>query len=157
MTPVLYKLVVSATAFKEIFCLVFLALWIIWWLVLTTIHTAGRFGIATINVNAESVDGSSPGARVTWSTTIPHECVASLRVDFRAQSEFGTLVATYNTTNTSQTEVIQTGLQCTTNYFITVVFTGEILNSIRPTLSNSVFRVLIGGKNKELWANFMLN
>ena len=113
---------------------------------LTTIHTAARFGIATITVNAESVDGLSPGARVTWSTTIPSECVTSLRVDFRTQSNSGTLVATYNTTNTSQTEVIQTGLQCTTNYFITVVVTGLTSEGIRPTLSSIPFEVLIGGK-----------
>ena len=96
-------------------------------------------------MNAESVDGISPGARVTWSTTVPRECVASLRVDFRTQSHFGALVATYNTTNTSQTEVIQTGLQCTTDYYITVVVSGVILNGIHPTLSSSPFQVLIGG------------
>ena len=109
-------------------------------------HEAAQFSLATITMNAESVDGLTPGARVTWSTTIPSECVASLRVDFRTQSHSGALVATYNTTNTSQTEVIQTDLQCTTNYFITVVFTGVILNGIRPTLSSSPFQVLIGGK-----------
>ena len=96
-------------------------------------------------MNAESVDGISPGARVTWSTTVPPECVASLRVDFRTQSHFGALVATYNTTNTSQTEVIETGLQCTTDYYITVVLTGVTLDGIRPTLSSSPFQVLIGG------------
>ena len=109
-------------------------------------YIAGQFGLSTITVNAESVDGSSPGARVTWSTAIPSECVTSLQVDFRAQSQFGTPVATYNTTNTSQTEFIQTGLQCTTNYFITVVFTGLTSEGIRPTLSSSPFEVLIGGK-----------
>ena len=97
-------------------------------------------------MNAESVDGLSPGARVTWNTTIPSDCVTSLQVDFRTQSNSGTLVATYNTTNTSQTEVIQTGLQCTTNYFITVVFTGLTSEGIRPTLSSIPFEVLIGGK-----------
>jgi len=62
-------------------------------------------------VNAESVDGSTPAARVTWSTTIPPECVASVKVDFRTVSS-GPVVANYTTTNTSQTEFIQTGLRC---------------------------------------------
>ena len=111
------------------------------------IHAAAQFALSrTITVNAESVDGLTPSARVTWSTTIPPECVASLRVDFRTQSQSGMLVATYNTTNTSQTEVIQTDLQCATNYFITVVATGIILDGIHPTLTSSPFQVLIGGK-----------
>ena len=108
-------------------------------------HEVAQFLVSTVTVNAESVDGISPGVRVTWSTTVPSECVASLHVDFRTQSHSGTLVATYNTTNTSQTEVIQTGLQCTTNYYITVVVTGVTFNSIHPTLSSSPFQVLIGG------------
>ena len=111
------------------------------------IHPAAQFGLSsTITVNAESVDGLTPSARVTWSTTIPPECVASLRVDFRTQSQSGMLVATYNTTNISQTEVIQTGLQCTTDYYITVVVTGVILGGIRPTLSSRSTQVFIGGK-----------
>ena len=122
---------------------------------LANIHPAAQFGLSsTITVNAESVDGLTPSARVTWSTTIPPECVASLHVDFRTQSHSGTLVATYNTTNTSQTEVIQTDLQCTTNYFITVVVTGVILDGIRPTLSSSPFQVLIGGKKKLYVHNY---
>ena len=36
----------------------------------------------------------------------------------------GPVVATYTTTNTSQTEIIQTGLQCATNYYIRVVVSG---------------------------------
>ena len=68
--------------------------------------------------------GSTPGVRVTWNTTVPPECVASVMVEFRTSSR-GSVVATY-TTNTSQTEVIQTGLQCATNYYTRVVVTGEI-------------------------------
>ena len=50
--------------------------------------------------------------------------MASVRVEFRTSSR-GTVVANYTTTNiSSQTLVIQTGLQCATNYYITVVVTG---------------------------------
>ena len=70
-------------------------------------------------MSAESVNGSTPGVRVTWNTTVPPECVASVRVKFRL-SVGGDVVSTYNT-NVSETEVIQTGLQCATNYYIIVV------------------------------------
>ena len=105
-------------------------------------YLAARFSRSNVTVRAESVDGPTPAARVTWSTTAP-ECVASVRVDFRTASS--AVVATYNTTNTSQTEVIQTDLQCATNYFITVVVTGVILDGVHPTLNSSPFQVLIGG------------
>ena len=97
-------------------------------------------------MTAESVDGSTPTAKVTWSTTIPSECVASVRVDFRTGSP-GPVVANYTTTNTSETEVIQTGLQCTTNYYIrvTVVVTGEFA-IMRPTQTSDQIQVLVGGK-----------
>ena len=107
-------------------------------------HAVTQFHFFIVTASAESVGGSTPGARVTWSTTVPPKCVASVRVEFRT-SKLGPVVATYNTTNTSQTEVIQTGLQCTTDYYITVVVSGVILNGIHPTLSSSPFQVLIGG------------
>ena len=50
-------------------------------------------------LSVESVVGSTPGVRVTWNTTLPPECVASVRVEFRTDSR-GPVVATYNTTNT---------------------------------------------------------
>jgi len=74
-------------------------------------------------VTAEIVDGSSPGARVTWNTTAPPECVASVTVEFKTSSS-GSVVRSYTTTNTSQTEVILTGLQCFTIYYIRVVVAG---------------------------------
>ena len=92
------------------------------------------------------MDGPTPAARVTWSTTIPSQCVASVRVEFRTGSQSGPVVATYTTTNTSQTELIQNGLQCTTNYHITVIVTGEISGGIHSTLSSSSLQVLVGGK-----------
>ena len=114
-------------------------------------NTVFQFHSSTITVNAESVGGSTPGVRVTWNTTLPPECVTSVRVEFRT-SRHEPAVATYTTTNTSQTEVIQTGLQCATNYYIRVVATGEI----RPpggmpathTLSprHSDVQVFVGGK-----------
>ena len=83
-------------------------------------HAAGQFSLSNVTVSAESVGGSTPGVRVTWKTTTPLECVTYVRVEFRASSR-GPMVAIYATTNTSQTEIIQTGLQCATYYYITVV------------------------------------
>ena len=115
-------------------------------------HEAAQFSLSTVTVSAESKDDlPTPAVRVTWSTTVRPECVTSVRVDFRTNSHMGPVVATYNTTNTSQTEVIQTGLQCATDYYITAVVTGVTFNSIRPTLSSSPFQVLIGG-NKIVYA-----
>ena len=90
------------------------------------------------------MDAPTPAVRVTWNTTVPPECVASVRVDFRTASS--DVVATNTTTNTSQTEIIQTGLQCTTNYYITVVVTGETADDPRPTLSSNIVQVFVGGK-----------
>ena len=94
-------------------------------------------------MNAEGVDHLTPAVRVTWSTTIPPQCVTSVRVDFRTSS-MGPVVANYTTTNTSQTEVIQTGLQCTTYYYIRAVVTGKISDGSHPTLSSR--QVFVGGK-----------
>jgi len=79
-------------------------------------------------VSAERVDGSTAGARVTWSTTIPPECVASVTVEFRT-SRSGSVVRSNTTTNASETEVIQTGLQCFAIYFIRVLVTGRSLGT----------------------------
>ena len=100
---------------------------------------------AAASASAESVDGPRPAVRVTWNTTVPPGCVTSLRVEFRTGSAgpTGHLEATYTATNTSQTEVIQTGLQCATSYYITVVLTGGASNAVhysRPV------QVLVGGK-----------
>ena len=103
-----------------------------------------------VTVSAESLGGSTPGARVIWSTTVPPECVTSVRVEFRT-SMHGPVVATYTTTNTSQTELIQTGLQCATNYYVTVVVTGALKppGGMPPMLSprpDNIVQVLVGGK-----------
>ena len=106
-------------------------------------HAAVQFTLSTVTVSAESVDGSTPAARVNWSTTAPPQCVASVRVEFRASSR-GPAVTTYTTTNTSQTAVIRTGLQCGANYYIRVVVTGNINNA--PHISSSPVQVFVGGK-----------
>ena len=112
----------------------------------TTLHTAVQFLLHTvITVSAESVSGLTPGARVTWSTTAAPKCVKSVRVDFRT-SRHGPVVANYTTTNTSETEIIQNGLQCGTYYYINVVVTGEISDGIQPTLNSRQVQLLVGGK-----------
>ena len=106
-----------------------------------------------VNVSAESVGDPTPGARVTWNTTLPPECVASVTVEFRTNGLEGSVAANYTTTNTSQTEIIQTGLQCGTNYYITVVVTGEIRPSdgmpttpmLRLGTNHNIVQVLAGG------------
>ena len=88
---------------------------------------------------------------MTWNTTVPPECVASVRVEFRTSSR-SPVVATYTTTNTSQTEVIQTGLQCITYYYISVIVTGKLrLPGGTPatpmlTPTHPDVQVLVGGK-----------
>ena len=104
-----------------------------------------QFSQSTVTVSAESVDGPTPAVRVTWSTTAPPQCVTSVRVDFRTSSR-GPVVATYTTTNTSQTEIIQTDLQCGTQYYISVVVTGQTSDGSRPTQSSRPVQVLVGGK-----------
>ena len=105
-------------------------------------HSASDFSLHTLTVSAERVDGSTPGARVTWSTTVPPECVVSIMVELRISSS-GSVVRSYTTTNTSGTEVIDTGLQCPTTYYITVVVVG--VSSLGTLTSNQV-QVLVGGK-----------
>ena len=77
----------------------------------TFMHAVIEFHYRTVNVSAASAPASPPPVRVNWNTTLPPDCVTSVRVEFRNSSR-GPVVATYTTTNTSQTEVIQTGLQC---------------------------------------------
>ena len=108
-------------------------------------HAVTQFHFSIVTVNAESVGGSTPGVRVTWNTTVPPECVASVRVSFRTSSR-GPVVATYTTTNTSQTEIIQTGLQCAASYYITVVVTGRTSGGIRTMLGTTQVQVFTGGK-----------
>ena len=122
-----------------------LNLYVIFSTIESYIHTAPQFSLSTVTASAESVDGPTPAVRVTWSTTVPPECVASVRVEFRT-SRMGPVVATNTTNNTSQTEVIQTGLQCATSYYIRVVVTGAASDGLHGTLSSSQVQVLVRGK-----------
>ena len=103
-----------------------------------------QFHRRTVNVSAECVGGSTPGVRVNWNTTLPPDCVTSVRVEFRNSSR-GPVVATYTTTNTSQTEVIQTGLQCGTNYYIRVVVTGDPGGTLMLSPRHEDVEVLVEG------------
>ena len=89
--------------------------------------------------------GSTPGVRVTWKTTTPLKCVTYVRVELRASSR-GPMVAIYATTNTSQTEIIQTGLQCATYYYITVVVARRNSYGIHSTVSSRQVQFIDGGK-----------
>ena len=102
-------------------------------------HAAADYSLRTVTVSAEREDGPTPGARVTWNTTVPPECVASVTVEFSSES----VVISYTTTSTSETEVIQTGLQCDTIYYIRVVVTG--VASLGTVTSNQV-QVYFEGK-----------
>ena len=112
----------------------------------TIIHAANEFKKHTLAVSAKREDGSTPGARVTWNTTLPPECVADITVKFRTKSG-GSILKAYRTTNTSQTEVIQTGLQCATTYIIRVAVTAVDIPSVANNLLESTeVQVLVGGK-----------
>ena len=93
-------------------------------------------------MRAESVGGSTSGVRVTWNITVPAECVALVRVKFRLRLQ-GKVVSTYNTNNVSETEVIQTGLQCGTTYYIRVVVDSEMIKNVWKSPQMPVF---VGGK-----------
>ena len=87
---------------------------------------------------------STPAVRVTWSTTAPPECVASVRVVFR-RSPAGSEVTSYTTTNTSGTQVIQSPLQCGTEYYVRVLVAA--VQRLGGILQQSIQkRVVVGGK-----------
>ena len=98
--------------------------------------------LGNVTASAESVNGSTPGVRVTWNITVPPECVTAVRVKFRLSLP-GNVVSTYNTTNVSETEVIQTGLQCATKYYIIVVADSNMSRNVWKSPQIPVF---VGGK-----------
>ena len=111
-------------------------------------HADAQFLSSNLTVRAENVGDSTPGARVAWNTTLPPECVTSVRVNFRTTAN-RRLAAANTTTNTSQTEVIQTGLQCGASYYTRVVVTGKPRYQGVPLeqyLSSNQVQVFIGGK-----------
>ena len=95
----------------------------------------------------ESVGGSTPGVRVTWSTTARAECVVSVWVVFRRNAT-GSEVTSYTTTNTSGTHVIQSPLQCATAYYVRVFVIGESQRLGGARQSSIQKRFVVGGKNK---------
>ena len=116
-------------------------------LVLLCIHAGVQFHNRDVTVSAESVGGPTPGVRVTWNTTVPPECVASVRVEFRTSRDIrDPVVANYTTTNTSETEVIQTGLKCATNYYIKVLIIGKLNRAPKLDPRHSDVHVFVGGK-----------
>ena len=96
-----------------------------------------------VTVSAESVNGSTPGVRVTWNITVLPDCVALVRVKFKLSAQ-GEVVSTYNTTNVSETETIQTDLKCATTYYIRVVVDSE--NDKGRWKNQRVEEVFVGGK-----------
>ena len=91
---------------------------------------------------------STPGARVTWRTAVPPECVASVRIVFR-RSTRGAEVTSYTTTNTSGTQVIQSPLQCATTYYVRVFFTAvQRLGGVQHQSIQK--QVIVGGKENGL-------
>ena len=112
-------------------------------------HADAEFRSFSLIVSTESVGGSIPGVRVTWSTALPPECVTSVTVNFRTTTN-GVLVATYTTNSTeSPTKISQTGLQCATSYYIRVVVAGEARYQgvlLEQFLSSSPVRVFVRGK-----------
>ena len=87
---------------------------------------------------------STPAVRVTWSTTAPPECVAAVRIVFR-RSTHGAEVTSYTTTNTSGTQVIQSPLQCATEYYVRV-FVVAVQRLVGIQLQSIQKRVVVGGK-----------
>ena len=95
-------------------------------------------------MSAESVNGSTPGVRVTWNITVPAECVALVRVKFRLRLQ-GEIVSSYNTTNVSENEIIQTDLKCGTTYYIRVVV-DQSENDTGTWKNQRTDKVFVGGK-----------
>ena len=123
------------------------------------IHADSQFLSSTVTASAESVSGPTAGVGVTWNTTLPPECVRFVTVNFRNITN-GVLVATNTTTNISETVVIQTGLQCYTNYYMRVIVVGEASYQGVPQLqllSSSQVRVrFVGGKEISVCMGFQL-
>ena len=91
--------------------------------------------------------GSTPGVRVTWRTTAPPECVASVTVNFR-RSASQPVVTSYTTTNTSGTQVVQNRqLQCGTDYYVRVLVNG--ISSLGGVIQYSAPEHVVVGGNEN--------
>ena len=90
------------------------------------------------------MNGSTPGVRVTWHmTTVPPECVVLVRVKLKLDTDKH-LVSTYNTTNISETKVIQSDLKCATKYYIRVIAVDSKMG--RNAWKSPHVQVFVGGK-----------
>ena len=86
---------------------------------------------------------STPAVRVTWRTAVSPECVASVRIVFRRRG-LGS-VTNYTTNDTSGTQVIQSPLQCATEYNVTVfVVAVQRLGDVQKRSIQK--QVVVGGK-----------
>ena len=109
------------------------------------IYTFAAFNFASypVTLSAENVNESTPAVRVTWRTAVPPECVASVRVVFKRSGRGS--VTSYTTTNTSGTQVIQSPLQCATEYNVQVfVAAVQRLGGLQKRSMQK--RVVVGGK-----------
>ena len=87
---------------------------------------------------------STHAVRVTWRTAVPPDCVAYVKIVFR-RSTHGAEVTRYTTTNTSGTQVIQSPLQCATEYNVQVfVAAVQRLGGLQKRSMQK--RVVVGGK-----------
>ena len=68
-----------------------------------------------------------------------------MRVEFRP-SKLGAVLTTYTSTNTSGTQVIQSPLQCATEYYIRVFVIAESQRLAGIQLQSIQKRVDVGGK-----------
>ena len=80
-------------------------------------------------MNSQSVGDSTPGA-IEWPGTQQYHEVCCI-CDGEVQK--WELWASNTITNISEIEIIQTSLQCTTNYYITVVVTGGTSDGLHQT------------------------
>ena len=112
-------------------------------------HAVTQFHFFNVTVSAESVGGSSPGARVTWNTTVPPECVKSVRVEFRLSSHDGTLAIRYLYQPNHTLPCIKALADCdkANNYPLTTDMAGELSLLVALVLSSCM---LVGGKNCSL-------
>ena len=96
-----------------------------------------------VTLSAESLNESTPAVRVTWRSAVPPECVASVEIVF-IRSGVGS-VTNYTTTNTSGTQVIQSPLQCATEYYVRVFIVAvQRLGGVQERSMQK--RVVVGGK-----------
>ena len=99
-------------------------------------------------MSAESVGGSTPVVKVTWSTTALPECVAYVRVVFR-RSTHGVEVTRYTTNNTSgmhSSHSESTTVHVLQSTMHVRVFVAAVQTLSGVELQSMQNRVVVGGK-----------